>query len=101
MQIRDISQLIIDEDIDDVVDYMQILRRIGIAPSDTTRKGLDYSELLVKKNNGDQSQLVQMKLGALLCEKAALIAGVHAGQKRTAADVKKAAIEKEKSKEVK
>lgn len=95
-EIRDITQMFTDSDIADVTEYMNILRGIGLVPSDVVRRGIDYSELYVQKLYSNQPQLLQMRISALLCERAAMNAGVHAAQKRTAAEMKEAAREKAK-----
>ncbi len=95
-EIRDISQMFTSSDVDDVKEYMVILRGIGLIPSDVVRRGIEYSELYVQKLYSNQPQLLQMRISALLCEKAAMNAGVHAAQKRTAAEMKDSAREKAK-----
>jgi hypothetical protein len=95
-EVRDINQMFTSSDIEEVTGYMNILRGIGLVPSDVVRRGIDYSELYVQKLYNNQPQLLQMRISAILCERAAMNAGVHAAQKRTAAEVKAAAAEKAK-----
>src|SRR6267142_2059255 len=82
MKVASVSNLATEEDIQELVDYMSSLRRVGVIPSDVIRKGLDYAELWVQETYPGTRQIIRMKLSIYILEKAALEVGVHAESKR-------------------
>lgn len=82
MKVASVSNLATEEDIQELVDYMSSLRRVGVIPSDVIRKGLDYAELWVQETYPETRQIIRMKLSIYILEKAALEVGVHAESKR-------------------
>lgn len=80
-RIRDVSQFVTEEDIQEVANYMESLRKPGITPSRVREKGLDFVEVYVPSVI-KENQLIQMKVGAYLLNEACSRIGIHAEQMR-------------------
>jgi hypothetical protein len=80
-KIRDVSQYVTEQDIDEVAEYMDSLRKPGVTPSNVRDRGIDFAELYVSTVI-PENRLIQLRVAAYILGKACMRIGIHAEQKR-------------------